>query len=58
MTNESHYPIGSPQLNRLVEYNLVISWMEDFKEQGLISFEEYSKAIKETNRLYSDVRGL
>jgi hypothetical protein len=57
MTNESQYPIGSLQLNRLVEYNLVTSWMENFKKQGLINFDEYSKAIKETNRLYKDVRG-
>ncbi|MBU3186502.1 hypothetical protein [Clostridium estertheticum] len=56
MKNDSNYPIGSPELNNLVEYNMVISWMESFKERHLISLEEYSKAIKETNRLYKDVR--
>ena len=56
MKNKAQYPIGSPQLNRLVEYNLVISWMENLKKRSLINLDEYSKAIKETNRLYKDVR--
>ncbi|MBU3153473.1 hypothetical protein [Clostridium estertheticum] len=55
MKNDAHYPLGSPELNRLVEYNLVITWMEDFKKRGLISSDECSRAIKETNRRYKDV---
>jgi hypothetical protein len=55
MMNKTQYPIDSPQMDRFIKYNFILAWIETFRKRCLINSNEYSKAIEETNKLYSDV---
>lgn len=56
MADKVKYPIDSEKMDRFIKYNFILAWIETFKKRCLISFDEYSKAIEETNKLYRDVR--
>jgi hypothetical protein len=43
--------------DRLIKYKLVQSFLKGFKEQELLTLDEYSRILKRVNILYKDVRG-
>lgn len=56
MITEKRYPTDPEQMRRLVQYNLILSWLKTIEDRNLINLNEYIKAIQETEKLYSDVK--